>query len=320
MFFPFSILFIGLCPPTSQAFSFLPPQVTSSNQATQIRRFEILKIPHLNGSKQEIQEATKNDNHDDDSFSRETTNAEAPPKKNRTLSSICSIAVASSLFFGSMMNLHVDPAIAVDVDPYPTCTVACTSLSSSSIQLSKTITTMDMALPSSYDSISDATASGTAELTVETNVITNTSRKKVSTASTSSNSSKDRGRKALSDEEKAALAAEKQAERELLAAEEKAEKEALAAEKAAEREAIAAQKAAERELLAKEKAAENERRAEEKAQLLASQKAAKALAEEKKEKQASEAKFKGADFVDMALPSYDDNAAATGEKNSIFAL
>lgn len=196
----------------------------------------------------------------------------------------------SSIFTGiflaaNVMTVNNAPAFATPTN---------IAMDSSSIRITKTVTTMDMSLPGSYDSISGAKASGTDELTVETNVLTNTSRKKVS-----SSDSKD----------KVADLAERKAQREALAA----EKAALAAEKEAEKEALTAEKAAEREALALQKVQENELKAQEKAE-------AKAKATAKKEKETAERKLAGAEFVDMSLPSYGDNASASGGKSSIFSL
>lgn len=269
---------------------------------------------------------------------------EAPAADKNTLSSI---VVAILFGVSTMCSVNVDPALAAPgadalgiiaggvelTVPSPQTS----SLSSSSFNLAKTITTMDMSLPSAYDKISSATASGTTELTVETDTITQTSRKKVSAPSTKSDDSSGSGSSSifslpsmggnndnsLSDEERAALAAEKKAEREAVAIAKSLEREAITAEKAAEREAIASEKAAEKEALALQKAEDNERladvraleRAEKKA---AAAKAAKINQEEKIDAKASALKFNKADFVDFAMPSYD--AGASGQKDSVFSL
>uniref|UniRef100_A0A7S4M6Y1 Uncharacterized protein n=2 Tax=Odontella aurita TaxID=265563 RepID=A0A7S4M6Y1_9STRA len=196
------------------------------------------------------------------------------------------------------------------------------ALQSSSIELSATVQTMDMSLPSSYSAISDAKASGVAELAQEENLITGT-KKKVTpkpSSKTGGGMSMPTGGTPLTEEEKAALAAERQAAREAAAV----EKAALAAEKAAEREAAAAEKAAEQKALAEQNAAErevNQRAATAKAAERAEAKAA-ADADKAAKKAAKEAesKFKGAEIIDMGLPSYSDSAAVTGGKSSIFAL
>lgn len=231
---------------------------------------------------------------------------------------------ASSLIIGSILSantLYADPALAFKTYSEGTYN---TFEPTSSICISETITTMDFSLPSSYDKISDATASATSELTVETNVLTNTSRKKASTPTKSKGDSSfsfgGGGSNSLSDEEKAQIAATRKAERDALAAEKAAEKAAIAAEKAAERELLAAQKAAEREALAQQKAAENEVRLAEQAQKRALAATAKALAEEKKEAKATSEKFRGAEFVDFSLPSYEDSSSSDGRRDSVFAL
>jgi len=196
---------------------------------------------------------------------------------------------------------------------------------------------MEFSLPSSYDTISSATASGTNELTVETDTITNTSRKKV-TSSPSSTSSDNNGFSLpsfggvggngnndsnLSDEERAALAAERKAEREALALLKSAEREAIAAEKAAEKEAIAQAKSAERDAIAQQQAEDNERlaiqRQKEKVERKEAALVQKAVQDEKSASKASNSKFKGAEFVDFSMPSYD-KAGVDGQKDSVFAL
>lgn len=234
----------------------------------------------------------------------------------------------------SAMNINADPALATgtftDTSSSPS---SLASLQSSSMHLSKTITTMDFSLPSSYDTISSATASGTNELTVETDTITNTSRKKVVSSSSPDNagfslpsfggSGGNDSSSNLSEEERAALAAERKAEREALAALKSAEREAIAAEKAAEKEAIAVAKAAERDAIAQQQAEDNERlaiqRAKEKAERKEAALAQKAIKEEKSASKATNAKLKGAEIVDFSMPSYD-KAGVDGQKDSIFAL
>eukprot|EP00554_Chaetoceros_debilis_P013166 CAMPEP_0194110888 /NCGR_PEP_ID=MMETSP0150-20130528/10039_1 /TAXON_ID=122233 /ORGANISM="Chaetoceros debilis, Strain MM31A-1" /LENGTH=329 /DNA_ID=CAMNT_0038800183 /DNA_START=119 /DNA_END=1108 /DNA_ORIENTATION=+ len=257
-----------------------------------------------------------------------------------TLKDTFSSILIGAFIGASAMNINANPAHATDtVTDISLLSSSSSSLvllqsSSSSIHISKTITTMEFSLPSSYDTISSATASGTNELTVETDTITNTSRKKV-TSSTSSTSS-DNGfslpsfgggngndNSNLSDEERAALAAERKAEREALALLKSAEREAIAAEKAAEKEAIAQAKSAERDAIAQQQAQDNERlaiqRQKEKVERKEAALVQKAVQDEKSASKASNSKFKGAEFVDFSMPSYD-KAGVDGQKDSVFAL
>ena len=92
-----------------------------------------------------------------------------------TLKDAFSSILIGAFIGASAMNMNANPALATDATLIPataSSSSAPASLQSSSIHLSKTITTMEFSLPSSYDTISSATASGTNELTVETNTIT----------------------------------------------------------------------------------------------------------------------------------------------------
>lgn len=253
---------------------------------------------------------------------------------------LSSIVVAVLFGVSAMGSVNIDPAIAMSapgsyaLDSLAGADLTSSQVSSSSFNLAKTITTMDMSLPSAYDKISSAKSSSTAELTLETDSITQTSRKKASTSTKSNDSSGSSSSGSmfslpsmggnndnnLTDEEKAVIAAEKKAEREAIAIARAEEREAISAEKAAEREAIASAKVAEKEALAIQKAEENERfaeeRAVERAEKKASAKAAKMDQEEKSEAKASAQKFNKADFVDFAMPSYDAGA----KKDNVFAL
>ena len=152
---------------------------------------------------------------------------------------------------------------------------------SSSIQVSETISTMDFSLPSSYDAISDAKSSAVGELVLEENLLTGNKVKKAAPKKAKSSNVKGSGSggEALTPEEKAQLAIQKKAEREAAAAEKQAEKAALAAEKAAQKEVQSARRAVEK----------------------------------------VESTLKGAEFVDMSLPSYGDSAGTAREK-SVFSL
>mmetsp|Transcript_8524 Transcript_8524/g.12546 ORF Transcript_8524/g.12546 Transcript_8524/m.12546 type:complete len:181 (+) Transcript_8524:408-950(+) len=172
-----------------------------------------------------------------------------------------------------------------------------------SIQVAEKITTMDFSLPSSYDKIADVKTNAKEELTVEENLITGTKRKAAPKASSDSISFG----KQLTEEEKAAISAEREAKKEALAA----EKAAIAAEKAAEKEAQAAEAAAQQKARAEQQAADKEQKAVEKAQ--------KAAAEARESKKAS-SKYSAADIVDMGLPSYSDAASTSGKKASPFAI
>lgn len=179
---------------------------------------------------------------------------------------------------------------------------------SSSMQLSETIKTMDFSLPSSYDSLSDAKASGVEQLADETSVITGNTMKKTAPAKKEKAAS-NKGSQALTAEEKAQIADQKRAEREAIAA----EKAALEAEKAAEKEAVAAAKQAEKEQLAAERATAKALADAERAEKQKAAKAAKELAEATKaakaEEKAKASSLKGADFVDMGLPSYGESTS-----------
>ena len=190
--------------------------------------------------------------------------------------------------------------------------------SSSSQLLSETIKTMDFSLPSSYDSISDAKGA-TEELVQEENIITGTKVKKAAKKSSSSSSDGfSLGGNQLTPEEKAQLAAERQAAREAAQAQKEAEK----AEKEAEKAAIQAEKEAEKALFAAQKQAERDAAAAEKAEKNAAAKAAKEksaeAAEAKAAAKAAAAKSSQYEIVDFGLPSYD-SATATKER-SAFSL
>ena len=256
------------------------------------------------------------------------------------------ITILIGAFIGaSAMSINANPAHATDTSLLPSSSSSPSLVllqSSSSIHISKTITTMEFSLPSSYDTISSATASGTNELTVETDTITNTSRKKVVSSPSSTSSDNNNNNNGfslpsfgngiggngnndsnLSDEERAALAAERKAEREALALLKSAEREAIAAEKAAEKEAIAQAKSAERDAIAQQQAEDNERlaiqRQKEKVERKEAALVQKAVQDEKSASKASNSKFKGAEFVDFSMPSYD-KAGVDGQKDSVFAL
>ena len=257
------------------------------------------------------------------------------------------ITILIGAFIGaSAMSINANPAHATDTSLLPSSSSSSSLVllqSSSSIHISKTITTMEFSLPSSYDTISSATASGTNELTVETDTITNTSRKKVVSSPSSTSSDNNNNNNGfslpsfgngggngnnnndsnLSDEERAALAAERKAEREALALLKSAEREAIAAEKAAEKEAIAQAKSAERDAIAQQQAEDNERlaiqRQKEKVERKEAALVQKAVQDEKSASKASNSKFKGAEFVDFSMPSYD-KAGVDGQKDSVFAL
>jgi len=259
-----------------------------------------------------------------------------------TLKDTFSSILIGAFIGASAMNINANPAHATDTSLLPSSSSSSSLVllqSSSSIHISKTITTMEFSLPSSYDTISSATASGTNELTVETDTITNTSRKKVvsSPSSTSSDNNNNgfslpsfgggggnsNDNSNLSDEERAALAAERKAEREALALLKSAEREAIATEKAAEKEAIAQMKSAERDAIAQQQAEDNERlaiqRQKEKVERKEAALVQKAVQDEKSASKASNSKFKGAEFVDFSMPSYD-KAGVDGQKDSVFAL
>mmetsp|Transcript_3448 Transcript_3448/g.5084 ORF Transcript_3448/g.5084 Transcript_3448/m.5084 type:complete len:336 (-) Transcript_3448:82-1089(-) len=263
-----------------------------------------------------------------------------------TLKDTFSSILIGAFIGASAMNINANPAHATDtVTDISLLSSSSSSLvllqsSSSSIHISKTITTMEFSLPSSYDTISSATASGTNELTVETDTITNTSRKKVVSSPSSTSSDNNNNNNGfslpsfgggnsnnndsnLSDEERAALAAERKAEREALALLKSAEREAIATEKAAEKEAIAQAKSAERDAIAQQQAEDNERlaiqRQKEKVERKEAALVQKAVQDEKSASKASNSKFKGAEFVDFSMPSYD-KAGVDGQKDSVFAL
>ena len=187
--------------------------------------------------------------------------------------SICAFGVASVLAFNTA-SASALPEISIVNEA--------NNIYTSSIQLSQTIKTMDFSMPSSYDSISDVSKPASEELVQEENIATGSKKKVKSSASTKSSS-------AMTPEEKAALAAEKQAEKEAIAAERAAEKARLDAEKAESKRI---------ERLAKEEAKE------------------KAKAE--KESKAKEEMMKGVEFVDMGLPSYGSSTAR--EEKSAYAL
>ncbi|KAL7489332.1 hypothetical protein ACHAW6_014940 [Cyclotella cf. meneghiniana] len=177
---------------------------------------------------------------------------------------------------------------------------------SSSVTLSEVIRTMDFSLPGSYDSIADPVASGTEELTIST-VKSSSPKKKVEKSSTPKKStSANRGIampklefggggagaggaqidsdafKPKSAEEKAAILAQRRAEREEAAAAAKVEAAARDREAAAERDASI--KAARLERIAKREEEQAKKAAEESAK--------------------REEMFKNAKVVDTSMPQY----------------
>ena len=179
--------------------------------------------------------------------------------------SICTFGVASVLVFNAASASALPPDISMVNEA--------NTIYMSSIQLSQTIKTMDFSLPSSYDTISDVSKPASDALVQEENIVTG-SKKKVQSSSVSTKPSS-----AMTPEEKATLAAEK---------------EAIAAERVAEKEAIAAERAAEKADLDAEKL-ESKRIARE----------AKEKAKAEKEVKAKEESMKGVEFVDIGLPSYE---------------
>jgi hypothetical protein len=195
-------------------------------------------------------------------------------------------------------------AMADGVPPAPPAIVRVdsTAVSSSTIQLSETIKTMEFSLPSSYDSISDAKSAATDELTVTVNPpVGGGKRAPKAKSGVSGGGSK---QPAMTSEERAALQAARQAAKEAEAA-------AKAAARAADKEAAEQAAAAKRE-------AQTAVREAEKAAKAAEAKLKKEAAAEK-EAQKAAAVSSNVEFVDMGLPSYGDSAKTEGKK-SAFAL
>lgn len=141
------------------------------------------------------------------------------------------------------------------------------ALHSSTVQLSATIQTMDFSLPSSYDKISDPTASGKDELTQSVVVITGGSKK--SAAPTGSSAK----------EEAAAARAERVAQRQATEFAQAQLDEQSAKERDENIKAVRLEKASKRAAAQAEKEA--------------------AAADE-----VEDAKFKGAKFLDTSMPTY----------------
>jgi flagellar biosynthesis GTPase FlhF len=227
-------------------------------------------------------------------------------------STIRAFGVAATVLALNTANV---PAFAEELVGNPQ---GCEVIYSSSIQISETIKTMEFSLPSSYDSIADAKASAVDELSQDTNVITGTNVKKAPKKTKSADEGIGFGGPSRTPEEKAELAAQKRAEREAAAA----EKVALEAEKQSERESLSAERQAEKESQAAERAIEKAKADAERGE---NQKAAKEAKEKteaakaaKAEQREQENNLKGADFVDMSLPSYGD--ASKGKAKSAFSL
>jgi len=218
------------------------------------------------------------------------------PSKNPIAGMVGALGIAAAVLASG--------AVASDAHMYqyeqPPAREAVVALQSSTIQTSEAIKTMDFSMPSSYDSIADAKKTATDELTVIENTVTGTKRK-VSSSSSSGGGGGGEKKKGITAEERAAIKAEREAE-----------KAAIAAEKAAEKEAANAAAAAKQKEAAAAKAAAAAEKAE-------AAKAAKAAAEEKKEAKKASTAAKNMDFVDMGLPSYSDSAKTEGKK-SPFAL
>lgn len=193
---------------------------------------------------------------------------------------------------------------ALAQDSFHSLPVDVNSFYSSSVTLSEVIRTMDFSLPSSYDSIADPVASGTDELTTST--VKSSSPKKTAEKSSSPKKSTSANKgiampklefgggggggaqisgdafKPKSAEEKAAVLAQRRAEREEAAAAAKAEAAARDKQAAAERDASI--KAARLERIAKREEEEAKKAAEESAK--------------------REEIFKNAKVVDTAMPQY----------------
>jgi len=232
----------------------------------------------------------------------------------------------------AMLTFNAADATAMITPPTNTAPMAITTTSTvsshgmidfSSMTLSsKIIETMDFSLPSSYDSIADANANGAAELvSSETALPTQGSTSKKATKA--KKSTPDAPTPSMTAEEKAAIAAEKSAQREAV----EAQRKALVAEDLAEKQALSAQKKAEQLAYNEKKAGEREAEKESQKAFAANE---GAVAREEKRLtpveqfsggSANKAKsMMGADFVDMGMPSYGSTAGSSGKKDSPFAL
>mmetsp|Transcript_31375 Transcript_31375/g.34727 ORF Transcript_31375/g.34727 Transcript_31375/m.34727 type:complete len:328 (-) Transcript_31375:163-1146(-) len=202
--------------------------------------------------------------------------------------------------------------------------------------ISAEIKTMEFSLPSSYDSISDATANGIENLTIQdkTSAAAIASKKTIKSPTVTKKSDSTPAPKAtvkpqqLTPEEKEAFEKQQAAEKEALAKERSAIREAaeqerkqLLAEKEVEKTALTQQKKAEQDEYNAKRASVRE--GERLAKKTAAVETAKATAESKSKTFIEQTKggttFSRGDFVDMGLPSYG-SPSSTGKKDSPFAF
>lgn len=232
------------------------------------------------------------------------------------------------------LNSGVAPHAAASIDSSEQ-----RSISSTSIQIAAEIKTMDFSLPSSYDSISDTRVSGVDELAKVENISSVTKKKSTSTKPPpsekkfgfpSNGAVMTTKQPKLTDEERAALEAQKAEEKLALAKEKSAERKALADEKAAiaaekeatkltEQEAKATEQLERKRLLDEARASEKSKNQEANEQRkLANKENTSKTAAEMVSKSSAE-KLSGAKFVDMGLPSYSESSQ-TGRGKSAFSL
>lgn len=169
---------------------------------------------------------------------------------------------------------------------------------SSTVDLSKVITTMDFSLPSSYDNISDPVASGKDELTTTVNIETGSSKRSAASSESKkkSASSKSAGG-GLSLNKMISLPTSSSSSGSSM----KEEAAAALAERVAQRKRMEAEQAARDEQAARERDANIRAAREEKIARRAAEQAEKEAAALAKEE---EAKYEGVKFVDTSMPEY----------------
>ncbi len=204
-------------------------------------------------------------------------------------------AVVSAITFGLLFPSS--GAFAAE-STIPNHTLNDHAVFSSALDLSKSITTMDFSLPSSYDNISDPVASGKDELT-STIIVETGSRKRSAASSESSNSKKISPPKSssggLSLNEMIALPSSSSG------SSMKEEAAAALAERIAKRKSMEAEQAARDEQAARERDANIKAAREEKIARRAAEQAEKEAAALAKEQ---EARYEGVKFVDTSMPKY----------------
>jgi hypothetical protein len=223
-----------------------------------------------------------------------TRKSDADDERMTSDSSIRNLAAVSAITLGLLFPSS--DALAAEAT-VPRCALNDHAVLSSSVDLSKVITTMDFSLPSSYDNISDPVASGKDELTTTVNVETGSSKRSAASAESKkkSASSKSSGG-GLSLNKMIALPSSSSSVSSM-----KEDAAAALAERVAQRKRTEAEQAARDEQAARERDANIRAAREEKIARRAAEQAEKEAAALAKQE---EAKYDGVKFVDTSMPEY----------------